>query len=363
MDRDFGEQAAPHWYKQAMNDDRARAPRYARQTAFPPIGIEGQRRLLESRVVVVGAGALGASIGEQLARSGIGFIRILDRDILEESNLGRQSLYTADDVRRRMPKAAALASHLKEFNPQIEIEARVADLAPDNVTDHFADAHLIIDGADNLETRYLINDFAVRGGTPWIYGGCVGSRGLTATVLPGVTPCLRCLFPEAPPAGTVETCETSGIIAPAATLIASLEVAEALKVLVGTTDRVRRGWLSVDLWSFRIVELGADTTPDPECPCCGRREFPHLDGVNRSRAVTFCGRDSVQIVPAKRAPVELAQFEMRWRALGAVDRNEFLVVLTLPEHAITLFADGRALIRGTRDPGIARSIFDRYVGS
>lgn len=344
--------------------DAADRPRYARSVAFPGVGREGQRRLAAGRVAIVGAGALGASLGEQLVRSGVGFTRVIDRDVLEESNLGRQALYTAEDAARRLPKAVALAAHLRRFNPEVVVEPRVEDLSAENVEDLLGDVDVVVDGTDNFETRYLVNDLAVRRGTPWVYGACVAARGLSAVVLPGETPCLRCLYPDPPPPGSAETCETAGILAPTATLVASLEAVEVLKLLVGAKDRVRRSWLSVELWPFRCVELGADDSrPDPDCPCCGRREFPFLEGAAGPRTIKYCGRDAVQVIPGRRAALDLAALEARLRAAGRVERNEFLLVLDAPPHVVTVFADGRALVKGVKDPAEARSLYDRFVGS
>jgi adenylyltransferase/sulfurtransferase len=345
-------------------ETRASQARYARQTAFPGVGKAGQARLLSSRVAVVGAGALGAALAEQLVRSGVGFTRVIDRDVLEESNLGRQALYTAADVARKLPKAVALAEHLRAFNPDVAVDPRVSDLSAENADELLDDVDLVLDGADNFETRYLVNDHAVRAGRPWIYGACVASRGLSAVVLPGETPCLRCLYPEPPPPGTAETCETSGILAPAAHLVASLQVVEALKLLVGARDAVRRTWLSCELWPYRMVEFGgAAPRPDPQCPCCGRREFPFLEGGAQPRTIKYCGRDAVQVIPARRSALDLSALAARLSALGRVERNEFLLVLDVPPHVVTVFADGRALLKGVRDAAEARSLYDRYVGS
>jgi molybdopterin/thiamine biosynthesis adenylyltransferase len=340
------------------------APRYARHVAFPGVGKEGQARLLRSRATIVGAGALGASLAEQLVRSGVGFVRVVDRDVLEESNLGRQSLYTADDAARRLPKAVALAGHLRAFNPGVTIEPCVADLSAENADELLGDADVVVDGTDNLDTRYLVNDFCVRAKKPWVYGACVASRGMSAVILPGETPCLRCLYPEPPPPGSTETCETSGILAPAATLVASLQAVEVVKLLVGARDKVRRTWLSIELWPFRLFEFGgADPKPDPECPCCGAGEFPFVEGSTQPRTIKYCGRDAVQVIPARRATLDLAALAARLASVGRVERNEFLLVLEVPPHVLTVFADGRALVKGVKEPAEARSLYDRYVGS
>ena len=344
--------------------DRAKSPRYARHVAFPGVGAAGQAKLLSGRVAIVGAGALGAALAEQLVRSGVGFTRVIDRDVLEESNLGRQSLYTAADAARRLPKAVALAGHLRAFNPEVVIDPKVEDLSAENAPELFDDVDVVVDGTDNFETRYLVNDYAVNRKKPWVYGACVASRGLTAVVLPGETPCLRCLYPEPPAPGSGETCETAGILAPAANLVASLQAVEVVKLLVGARDKVRRTWASIDLWPFRLFEFGGnDPRPDPECPCCGKGEFPFLDGAAQPRTIKYCGRDAVQVIPARRSALDLAALERRLSAVGQVERNEFLLVLTAPPHVVTVFADGRALIKGVSDASAARVLYDRYVGS
>lgn len=340
----------------------ALSPRYARQIAFQRIGEAGQRRLLASSAAIVGAGALGAAVAEQLARSGIGRLVIVDRDVLEESNLGRQALYTADDAAHRRPKSIALAAHLRAINPEIAIEPVVADLVAANVEAILGSVTVILDGTDNLETRYVLNDFAVRAGKPWIYAGCVGSRGITAVVVPGATPCLRCIYPDLPPPGTLETCETAGILAPTASLLASLEAIEALKLLAGGAGEIRRKWISVDLWPFRLVEIDV-AAPRPDCPCCGRREFPFLAFRGGTLATTLCGRDAVHVTPARAGSIDLDALAARLGRAGSVRRHEHVLVFTAHACEMTVFGDGRALIKGTSDPAAARSLYDRYVGA
>jgi molybdopterin-synthase adenylyltransferase len=338
--------------------------RYARQIAFGPIGEAGQRRLLAGSAAIVGAGAVGAAAAEQLARSGVGSLTIVDRDVLEESNLGRQALYTSDDAARRLPKAIALAHRLREINPEIAIEPVVGDVVAANVGSILGRAALILDGTDNLETRYLINDFAVKERRPWIYGGCVGSRGITATIVPGKTACFRCVWPDPPPAGSLETCETSGVIAPAANLIASLQVAEALKLLVGAEESVRTSWVSVELWPFRMIEVGAaGSGPRADCPCCGARSFPFLEARSGGAVTTLCGRDAVQVSPGRISRTDLDALGARLQPFGRVRRHEHVLVFTAGPHEMTVFEDGRALIKGTGDPAAARSLYDRYIGS
>jgi len=340
-------------------------PRYSRQVLFRPIGDKGQRRLLDSTVALVGCGALGASLAEQLVRVGVGRLVLVDRDVVEESNLGRQALYTAQDAADGLPKVVALAGHLRAFNPDIDVDPRVSDLNASTVREHLSGADLVLDGTDNFDTRYLLNDWCVSENVPWIYGACVASRGLTAVIVPGETPCLRCLFPEPPAAGSAETCDTSGIIAPAATMIASLQVAEALKILTGNGDAVRRTLFSIELWPFRVFEMGGeDPQPRPDCPCCGDRTFAWLDGTERTRALTYCGRDAVQVVPTGAARgFDLDAVETRLSASFACRRNDYVLKVEVPGYVLTVFDDGRALVSGTGDADEARSLYDRYVGS
>ena len=339
--------------------------RYSRQVLFPPIGASGQHKLSRATVVLVGCGALGATLAEQMARVGVGRLVLIDRDVVEVSNLGRQALYTQADADESLPKAAALAGHLAAFNPEIELVPHVSDLNATTIRELLQGADLVLDGTDNFDTRYLVNDWAVANGVPWIYGACVASRGLTAVILPGATPCLRCLFPEPPPAGTAETCDTSGIIAPAATVVASLQVAEALKILTGAKDEIRRTLLSIELWPFRVFELGgADPAPRPDCPCCANRSFDWLDAASRTRVLTYCGRDAVQVVPSTASRgFDLDAVERRLSSSFPTRRNDYVLKVDLQDHALTVFDDGRALVSGTGDPDIARSIYDRYVGS
>lgn len=313
---------------------------------------------------MVGAGAVGAAVLDQLARSGIGTIKVIDRDVIEASNLGRQALYTDADARAGLPKAIAIGRHLAAINPAITIEPIVADLDARTIASLLSGVDLILDGTDNLETRYLVNDFAVERGITWIYGGCVGSRGLTAVVIPGVTRCLRCVYPDAPPPGTLETCETAGVIAPVATLIASLEAAEALKILTGAHGDVRTSWICLDLWPFRMAEIGgASSAPRADCPCCGDREFPFLRRERAGTAATLCGRDAVHVVPATLAKLDLDTLATRLAPLGSLKRHEFVIVFSAGGFQLTVFDDGRALVKGTSDPVTARSLYDRYIGT
>ena len=331
--------------------------RYSRQIRFSGIGGAGQQRLLDARVAVVGCGALGSFQAEALARAGIGFLRIIDRDYVELSNLQRQWLFDQCDVEQGLPKAIAAARKIAAINSDIEVEPAVADLTPSNIDDLLGDVNLILDGTDNFETRYLINDYAVSRSLPWIYGAAVGSYGITMPVVPGSTACLRCIYPD-PPGGAQPTCETAGVLGPITALIASLQVSEALKILCGVD--VSRKITTVDVWSGEVRQV-AQPSPDERCPACGLREFPYLNGERRS-PVSLCGRNAVQIHERSR-PLDLADLAERLAPLGVVRANEFALRFETPPYLLTIFPDGRAIVKGTTDVGVARSLYARYVGA
>jgi len=333
--------------------------RFSRQVLFAGIGVEGQLKLAAARVVVVGCGATGSALISLLARAGVGTIRIIDRDYVELSNLQRQSLFDEADATESLPKAIAAAKKVAAFNSNIVIEPRVADLTPANIPDLLAGMQLILDGTDNFETRYLINDFAVKTSLPWIYTAAVGSYGVSLNVLPGKTACLACIFPDSPQ-GAVETCETAGILNSTVNLAASIAATEALKLLVGAEDQMRRTLLSFDLWTNQRAEVAAEH-PRAGCRACGLREFIHLAGEGRPH-VTLCGRNSVQI-HERRRPVNLAEMTKRLKPHGTVRHNDFVLKFWHEPYEMTLFPDGRAIIKGTTDTAVARSLYARYVGS
>jgi adenylyltransferase/sulfurtransferase len=336
-----------------------RDERYSRQVLFPGVGAEGQRKLTASRITIVGCGATGSVLASLLARAGVGTIRIIDRDYVEPSNLQRQSLFDEADAAESLPKAIAAARKIAAFNSEIVVEPHVADLTPTNIEALFDGAQLILDGTDNFETRYLINDFAVKNSLPWIYTAAVGSYGVTLNVLPGKTACLACIFSD-PPQGTFETCETAGILNSAVNLVASIAVTEAVKLLVGADDWLRHTLLSFDVWRNERAEVVADK-PRPDCHVCGEHEFSHLAGVGRPH-ITLCGRNSVQIHERER-PVDLAEMSRRLKPLGTVRHNDFVLKFWHEPYEMTLFPDGRAIIKGTTDKTVARSLYARYVGS
>jgi len=333
--------------------------RYSRQIRFREIGEEGQRRLAEARVAVVGCGALGSTQAELLARAGVGFLRLIDRDYLEWSNLQRQSLYDEKDVAEALPKAAAAAARLKAVNSSIKVESAISDLTPANIDDLLEDVDLVMDGTDNFETRFLINDFALSKGIPWIYGAAVGSYGLKMPVIPGLTCCLRCMVPEAP-GGSQETCETAGVIAPITATIASLQVADALIVLTGHRDQLARKLTIVDVWTGEIAQM-EQRKPNPNCQACGKREFVYLNGKHRA-PISLCGRCAVQIHDRDRH-LDLKELASRLQSLGPVKVNEFALRAQIDGIDMTVFPDGRAILKGTTDVGMARSLYSKYVGN
>jgi molybdopterin/thiamine biosynthesis adenylyltransferase len=331
--------------------------RYSRQVLFQEIGAEGQQRLSQSRIVIVGCGATGSALASLLARSGVGTLRILDRDYVERSNLQRQALFEEEDARESVPKAIAAARQIARFNSQIVVEPRVEDLTPANVDSLLGGCDLILDGTDNFETRYLVNDFALKTSVTWIYAAAVGSYAVTMNIVPGETACLACVFPESP-RGTVETCETAGILNSAVNLVASLAATEALKFLVGARSKMRRTLLSWDVWTNERAEMAAN--PRTGCRACSG-DFVHLAGEGRPH-ITLCGRNSVQIHERER-PVDFAELSARLQPHGKVRHNEFVLKFWHDPYEMTLFPDGRAIVKGTTDTAIARSLYARFVGN
>ncbi len=337
------------------------AGRYSRQVLFAGIGFEGQRRIGAAHVAVVGCGATGAASSSLLARAGVGTLTIVDRDFVEDSNLQRQVLFDEEDARLGLPKAEAARRKLNGINAQVEVRPHIADLTPANIAELLGRSDVLLDATDNYETRYLLNDYAVSTGKPWIYAAAVGAYVAGMNVLPGETACLACLFPSAPQ-GVVETCETAGILNSAANVAASLQVTEALKMITGQREALRRTFLAWDLWKNERSEIAAGVAR-PDCNVCGGREFRHLAGEGRSQ-ITLCGRNSVQIHEHRR-PLDLNVLARSLRPLGEVRANGLLVRFTPfgTDKTLTIFADGRALVQGTTDAGAARSLYARYVGS
>jgi adenylyltransferase/sulfurtransferase len=346
-------------------DDASSPPpdRYARQVRYRPLGEEGQRRLARSRALVCGCGALGSMLANTLVRAGVAAVRIVDRDFVELGNLHRQVLFDEQDAAAGLPKAVAAAEKLRTINSSVVVEPVVADLTPANIEELCRDVDVLLDGTDNFETRFLINDAAVSLGLPWVYGGCVGAEGQTMTILPGSTACLRCLLPECPPPGSTPTCDTVGVLGPIVGVIASLEAVEALKILSGNLEAVSRSLTVVDLWQNRLarIDLGR-LRESSDCPACKRREFSWLAGREGSRAAVLCGRNAVQLTPPG-PPVPLEELARRLESLGRLSRNPFLLRLAVDRYELCIFADGRAIITGTSDPAEARTVYAKYVGS
>ncbi len=316
----------------------------------------------DARAVVVGCGALGTVIASTIVRAGVGMVRIVDRDFIEESNLQRQTLFDEDDVRRGLPKAVAAAEKLRRVNSEVVIEEVVADVNPANVVDLIAGMDLVLDGTDNFGTRYLVNDACVSKDIPWVYGAVLGTHGLCMAILPHQTPCFRCFMRDQPAAGTVQTCDTAGVLGAAVNVVASLEVVEGLKILLGHREDLFGGLLSVDVWNGQM-DLMRMPDRDPSCPACGQGKFEFLQARLGTYVSTLCGRNAVQVNHRGRARVDLHALARRLAAAGTVVDNEYLLRLTLPAHELTVFPDGRAIIKGTDDEAVARSIYDRYVGS
>src|SRR5271169_5254147 len=338
--------------------------RYSRQIRFPQLGESGQRALLKSRVTLCGCGALGTVLANHLARAGVGFIRIIDRDFIETHNLQRQILFDENDVAQNLPKAEAAARKLRAINSAITVEPVVTDIDHTNILDLVGDADLILDGTDNFETRYLINDAAVKLGKPWIYGGVIGSEGQTMTIIPGITPCLRCLIETAPPPGMTPTCETAGVLGPAVAVIASFEAIEAIKLLTGAWDALNANLIMVDIWDWTFRQLKvAGLLGKVDCPCCRQRKFEWLDGAMGSHTTTLCGRNAVQVAARKSDPLDFGELASRLSGLGEVRYNKFMLRFGTEGHEFTIFPDGRAIIKGTNDVTKARTLYAQYVGS
>jgi adenylyltransferase/sulfurtransferase len=342
--------------------------RYSRQILFAGIGEEGQRRLLASRAVLVGCGALGTALANLLVRAGVGSLRIIDRDFVEASNLQRQTLFDESDARDALPKAVAAERRLNAINSGVRVEGVVADLTSRNAEELLSAHDILLDGTDNFETRFLLNDDAVKLGIPWIYAAVVGSYGVTMTIRPGATACLACLLgaqssdasdsPNAPLAD--DTCDTIGVLNSAAGVIASIEAAEATKLIVGAHNKEDARLVSYDVWSGRYQSVRVER--NPACRVCVGREFRFLEGQAQPH-VTMCGRDSVQIHERSRR-LDLETLSRRLASVaGDVRHNDFLLRFSVPPHEVTVFADGRAIIKGTRDPAVARSLYARYLGS
>ncbi len=338
--------------------------RYSRQVRFHGLREAGQRRLMASRVTICGCGALGTVLANHLVRAGVGHVRIVDRDFIETHNLQRQILFDEKDVADNLPKAEAAARKLRAINSQVTIEPVVTDIDHTNILDLVGDVDLVLDGTDNFETRYLINDAAVKLGKPWVFGGVIGSEGQTMTIVPGRTPCLRCLIETSPPPGMTPTCETAGVLGPAVAVVASFEAVEAIKLLSGADATLNNELIMLDIWdwSFRRLKVAA-LREKVDCLCCKRREFVWLDGKEGSHTTTLCGRNAVQIASRRAEPLDFAEMAGRLRPLGEVRFNNYMLRFVVEGHEFTVFPDGRAIIKGTNDIAKARTLYAQFIGS
>jgi adenylyltransferase/sulfurtransferase len=337
--------------------------RYSRQIRFHGMGEEGQRRLLHARVTLCGCGALGTVLANALVRAGVGHLRLVDRDFIETSNLQRQVLFDEHDVAENLPKAEAAARKLAAINSGVHVDPVVTDIDRTNILELVHDADLILDGTDNFEVRYLINDAAVKLNKPWVYGGCIGSHGQTMTILPGQTPCLRCVFEAAPAPGEAGTCETAGVLGPVVNIIASLQATEALKILAGRRDRINRDLIYLDVWENiqRRIKV-APLLGKVDCPCCQRRRFEWLEGAHGSQTTSLCGRNAVQVSHRTPARLNFEEMAAHLGRTGEVSYNRFLLKFTADGYEFTVFPDGRAIIKGTSDVDKARTLYAKYVG-
>jgi molybdopterin/thiamine biosynthesis adenylyltransferase len=336
--------------------------RYSRQILFVGIGKKGQQRLQESRVAIIGCGALGSAQAEALARAGVGGLRIVDRDFVEASNLQRQTMFTERDAAERLPKAIAAANHIAEINSEVQTEPEIADVNYSNIERLIENCNVVLDGTDNFATRYLINDGCVKHNVNWIYGAAVGSYGVTMTVRPHVTACLRCVFEQAPPAASAPTCETAGVIMPIISIVAAVQVSEALKLLTGELDQLHNSLMQFDVWrnEWRKINPG---DPSPDCPTCAFDRFDTLEATASELAAVLCGRNAVQILPTQSTRVDFVTLADRLRPAGDVKFNDYLLRFRAGDYELTVFQDARSIIRGTDEIAMARSLYAKYIGN
>lgn len=336
--------------------------RYSRQVLFEGIGREGQDRLLNSRVLIVGCGALGSAQAEALARAGIGNLRIADRDFVESSNLQRQTMFTEHDARERLPKSIACANHLREINSEITVEAEIVDVNYSNIERLVRGCDLVLDGTDNFSTRYLINDACIKHRVNWIYGAAVGSYGVTMTIQPYQTACLRCVFPEKPAAASAPTCDTAGVIMPIISVVAAVQVAEALKLLTGHEESLHKSLMQFDVWrnEWRRIDPGERAR---DCLTCGLESFETLEAEDREFAAVLCGRFAVQVSPSHPVSVDLVALSQKLKSAGEVRGNDYLLRFSTGDYELTVFQDARSIIRGTDDIATARSLYAKYIGN
>jgi adenylyltransferase/sulfurtransferase len=347
-----------------MDAEPTQLDRYVRQMRYPPIGTQGQQRLLASRVLLCGCGALGSVLASTLVRAGVGFLRIVDRDFLELNNLQRQVLYDEHDVAAGLPKAIAAQAKLRKINSQVHVEAVVVDVDPSNIAALLEGVDLLLDGTDNFETRFLLNDAALKYQVPWVYGGCIGAEGQTMTILPGDTPCLRCLMQDAPPPGTTPTCDSAGILGPIVNVIASIQACEAIKILSGHREAISRALQVFELWDSRVRQINLDSLKETaDCPACRRAEYPWLEGRRGSHTAILCGRNAVQLSYPDRQAISLDALAGKLQGVGRVTHNRFLLRFEVDKYTITVFPDGRAIVAGTDDVVEAKTVHAKYIGN
>ena len=342
--------------------------RYSRQMRVPGIGKAGQERIMRSRVTLCGVGALGTVLANTLVRAGVGHVRIIDRDFVEPSNLQRQVLFDESDVTNNLPKSEAAAIKLRQINSTVNIESVVADIDRTNIEELCRDADIILDGTDNFEVRYLINDTSVKLNKPWVYGGAVGTEGMTMTIIPGETPCLRCVFEQSPGPGEVGTCETAGVLGPIVSIVASYQATEALKILAGKADTINRELFMMNIWenTTRRVKVAPLKGRKGKCPCCALRKFEWLDGEHGTQTTSLCGRNAVQVSQRRSSKLDFGELTKQLQATGPVTANKFLLKFSVTEgedlYEFTVFPDGRAIIKGTDDTERARTLYAKYIG-
>lgn len=337
--------------------------RYSRQMLFAPIGQRGQENIQRSRVAIVGLGALGTALANHMGRAGVGFLRLIDRDFVEESNLQRQMLYDEEDARQQLPKAAAAAQKLIAINSSICVEPHVTDLTWRNAEELLSDVDLILDGSDNFQVRYMINDVSIKHAIPWIYGGAVSARGMTFTIRPGKTPCLRCLFPDAPAPGTTETCDTAGVIGPIIHVVAAYQATEALKYLAGAEEALETRLRHFELWGNHDTAMQVMEHPRTDCPACQEHRYEFLDPLDKQiREFSLCGRDTVQITSPQSDSFPLDQIEERLKNIGKVDRNPYMIRAIIDPYRLVIFPDGRIMVQGTNEISVAKSVIAKYIG-
>ncbi|MBM7583976.1 adenylyltransferase/sulfurtransferase [Bacillus pakistanensis] len=335
--------------------------RYSRQQLFKQIGFKGQEKIRQKQVLIVGAGALGSACAEAFVRAGIGKLTIIDRDYVEWSNLQRQQLYTEKDADNKIPKAIAAGKHLKQINSEVEIETLVMDVRHDNLENLLSNVDMIIDGTDNFDIRFILNDLSHKHNIPWVYGSCVGSYGATYTVIPGRTPCLNCILKRVPAGGA--TCDTAGIISPAVQIVSAYQVTEAFKIFVEDFLTLRKTYLTFDVWSNQYYSINLDNINTESCPSCGTdRTYPYLSYENQTKTEVLCGRNTVQIRPAKVLEYSFDKVEKLLKSHGSVTKNPYLLSCQLQDYRMVIFKDGRVFIHGTNNIQFAKNLYYRLLG-